>query len=622
MLRRGVARESKSVRLTVHRSLRLLSKRDRRVYVLFVFVQMTTSFLDLAGVLLLGLVAIMATATSQGNDFPAIVDTAAAAVGLGSLEQATLIGVVGGIAAILLIAKSLVNLFLVRRTFRFLAGRTAIVSANLSSRFFASSLLDVQSRPSQDVAYALGRGADSAVLSVLGSGMILAAEGALLGLLGLALLFIDPFVTIAAVVYFGFVAVFLQKPLSRWAGRLGGTLASAEIAATTIVQEGIGAYREVSVLDRRDFYRDSYRVQRIRSAGATGDMQFLALIPKNMMEIALVVGAVLLAFSQFLTRDAVAAVAILVVFLAAASRVMPSLLKIQAALATAHSSSTTAARTYQLAEDLASTQGSSRDVGAALAIRQRIDAGNPDFDPSIEVDAVSVTYPGSIDAALHNISVSLRGGQSLALVGSTGAGKSTLADIILGVLDTDQGTVLIGGEKPTDAILKWAGGIAYVPQEVALSHSTIRDNVALGLPREAIGDELVWDALRRARLADYLTGGREGLDTMVGERGVRLSGGQRQRLGVARALYTRPRLLVLDEATSALDAETEHAIAATLADLEGEVTTVTVAHRLATIRNADIVLYLENGRIGASGTFDEVRAAVPRFNHQAELLGL
>lgn len=587
-----------------------------------VVAQMATGLLDLVGVLLLGLVAVMATAASQGNHVPTQVIDAAQSVGLGSVDEPTLVGILGAFAALMLILKSIVTLLLVRRVFRFLADRSAIVSANLSSKFFSCSLLVVQSRPSQEVAYALGQGTNQAVIGVLGGAMVLIAEATLLALLGIALLFIDPFVTLAAIAYFAVVAFLLQRPLSNKAREVGGIITAADIAATTVVQEGINSYREVSVLDRRDFYSDTHRRERKQSAHALGDMQFLGLIPKNTMEIALVVGALALAGSQFLTQDAVTAVATLVVFLAAASRVMPSLLKIQAALATLHGSGAAAERAYDFAESLAEVADSPRAPEAALKIRERIAAGNPDFDPRIEVSGVSVTYPGSGRPALFETSLSVPSGGSLALVGATGAGKSTLADLILGVLDPDQGQVLIGGESPKDAIRKWAGGVAYVPQDVALSHTTVRENVALGLPREAIDDDLVWDALRRAYLADFLSESREGLDTLVGERGVRLSGGQRQRLGVARGLYTRPRLLVLDEATSALDAETENAIAQTLSSLEGTVTTVTIAHRLATIRNADLVAYLEEGRVAARGTFDEVRAAVPRFNHQAELLGL
>jgi ABC-type multidrug transport system fused ATPase/permease subunit len=161
-----------------------------------------------------------------------------------------------------------------------------------------------------------------------------------------------------------------------------------------------------------------------------------------------------------------------------------------------------------------------------------------------------------------------------------------------------------------------------VPQAVSLVGGSVRENVALGMPRDLVDDELVWDALRRAHLADFLIQNREGLDTSVGERGFRLSGGQRQRLGIARALYTRPKLLVLDEATSALDAETEQAIVATLSELEGEVTTITVAHRLATVRNCDELIFLQHGKVVGRGNFDEVREQAEEFDRQAALLGL
>jgi ABC-type multidrug transport system fused ATPase/permease subunit len=207
-------------------------------------------------------------------------------------------------------------------------------------------------------------------------------------------------------------------------------------------------------------------------------------------------------------------------------------------------------------------------------------------------------------------------------VGATGAGKSTLADLILGVLTPDSGTITIGGFKPAVAITRSPGAITYVPQDISLVNGTIRDNVALGLPPDLVLDDRLWEALRRAQLADFLQEQRDGLDTVVGEHGMRLSGGQRQRLGLARAFYTRPKLIVLDEATSALDAETERAVAQTLIDLEGEVTLIIVAHRLATIMHCNQVAYLDQGRISAMGTFSEVRDRAPGFDHQARLLGL
>jgi ABC-type multidrug transport system fused ATPase/permease subunit len=176
--------------------------------------------------------------------------------------------------------------------------------------------------------------------------------------------------------------------------------------------------------------------------------------------------------------------------------------------------------------------------------------------------------------------------------------------------------------SPSAASTTWPGGIAYVPQESAVIEGTVRQNVGLALPAEYVDDDLVWEALVRAHLAELLKDERAGLDTMVGENGVKLSGGQRQRLGLARALYSRPKLLVMDEATSALDAATEQAVAAAVRDLEGQVTLVVIAHRLATIRHCTQVAYIEGGRVAALGDFDSVREVEPDFDRQAKLLGL
>jgi ABC-type multidrug transport system fused ATPase/permease subunit len=244
------------------------------------------------------------------------------------------------------------------------------------------------------------------------------------------------------------------------------------------------------------------------------------------------------------------------------------------------------------------------------------------FTPSVELTDVSLSYPGADAPAIDAISLRVRPGESLALVGPTGAGKSTIADVILGVIQPDRGMVAMSGVSPSTATQRWPGAIGYVPQDITLLDGTIRENVALGLSHDLVEDPLVWEALERAHLALMIRDERDGLDTVVGENGVRLSGGQRQRLGLARALYTRPRLMVLDEATSALDAETEQAVSAALSELEGEVTLVIVAHRLATIRHCTSVAYVERGILRVQGTFDEVRAQQPNFDRQAELLGL
>jgi ABC-type multidrug transport system fused ATPase/permease subunit len=355
-------------------------------------------------------------------------------------------------------------------------------------------------------------------------------------------------------------------------------------------------------------------------------MQFVLEIPKFLLEALLVVIAFLLAVFQLGTKEFPAAAATVALFLTAGFRVIPSMLRMQAAGTNMRRGIEGAKPTFRLADELrqfgVTALPPHEEPRAITRLREQVTDGHRGFFGSVELRHVNFTYPEASSPALVDISLTAKPGKSLALVGTTGAGKSTLADVILGVLEPDSGAVLISGVKPSEAVHTWAGAVSYVPQSVALVDGTVRQNVALGLPIDLVDDALVWAALEQAHLAEFLLSSREGLNTVVGERGVRFSGGQRQRLGIARALFTRPLILVMDEATSALDAETEDAITTTLGDLEGHVTTITVAHRLATVRFADELLFMRDGVIVARGGFEEVRAQEPDFARQAKLLGL
>jgi ABC-type multidrug transport system fused ATPase/permease subunit len=231
-------------------------------------------------------------------------------------------------------------------------------------------------------------------------------------------------------------------------------------------------------------------------------------------------------------------------------------------------------------------------------------------------------YQGAQRDSIHELSFEVTPGEILAIVGPSGAGKTTLVDLILGVLPMERGEILISHQRPLRAIEKWPGAISYVPQDVAIVNGTIRENVALGFGGEFATDELVSSCLRIAQLETLVSESEFGLDTPVGDHGTKLSGGQRQRLGIARAMFTNPSLLVLDEATSSLDGQTEAELSEAVNQLKGEVTVILIAHRLSTVRAADQVLYLDKGKILAKGTFDSVRTAVPDFNSQAKLTGL
>jgi ABC-type multidrug transport system fused ATPase/permease subunit len=609
-----------NVRQSIKASLRLLTRRDRRLLSVAAVIQMCTSLLDLVGVLLIGAVGALAVATLQSQPPPAIIQQFTVELGLEDLSPQSLVLFFAGAAAAVLLTKSILSSYLTRRVLMFLANRQALVSARLAKELLSRPLTFIQQRSTQETAYALISGAGAATLGVLGNAVISLSELALLAVMAGLLVFVSPWAALASIAFFALVALALQRVLGGWATAIGAALATTEIGSLRAVQEALGTYREISVSARRPLYVNRIQDLRWEAARFSADWQFVNMLPKYIFEASLVLGGLLLAGVLFTTQDSVTAVATLAVFLAAASRVMPSLLRLQGAVLGLRGVAATAAPTFRLAEELGNPLDVPEDGADPSSITGLIGQGYTGFVPSIHLIDVHFSYPASHAPVLTGISLSVDAGQSLAIVGRSGSGKSTLVDLILGVLTPNSGQALLGGRASEDSVSAWPGAVAYVPQEVQVMSGTVRENVALGIPREAISDDLVRDALDRAHLSQYLETDREGLSTLLGEGGVQLSGGQRQRLGIARALYTKPRLVVLDEATSALDAETEEAVSQTISALHGDVTTVIVAHRLSTVRDADLVVYLDEGRIIAAGSFGELLKRVPALAHQARLL--
>jgi ABC-type bacteriocin/lantibiotic exporter with double-glycine peptidase domain len=207
-------------------------------------------------------------------------------------------------------------------------------------------------------------------------------------------------------------------------------------------------------------------------------------------------------------------------------------------------------------------------------------------------------------------------------VGPSGGGKSTLIDLILGLLAPSSGSITISGLKPVDAIKKWPGSIGYVPQDVFIENSTVKENICLGFNPDSVPDDLVWQALQMADLSDFVKGLEGQLSFRISDAGKNLSGGQRQRLGIARALLTKPKIVIFDEATSALDAETENRVSESILKLTGECTVIFIAHRLSVVRSADLIYYIDKGKIVSQGSFEELRKLNTDFNNQANFMGI
>ena len=567
---------------------------------------------DLIGIGLLGLVVALGASGMSGNT-PKLITGLLEFLGLNQVERSELLFGLSIAAGVMLVAKTVISFIIIRRTYRFLAVRQAIVSGNLIEDLLSRPILFIQETTTQDITVALTSGAYAATLGVIGSAVVLFSEIPVLVVLGIGLSFLDLGVTVFTILFFGLTGLLIHRLIASRGRKLGSQISDIEIASHEAVQDAISSFKEISVFGRQHFYVDLIKSLRTNAAKAQGTSAVINQSTKYIYEIMLIFGAGLLLIVQLLTKDMVAALTIITVFLAAASRLIPSLLRLQTAAFSITWYSGAAEPTLALHNSLKQTPSGFKSYEISQA---------ENFTGHLEIRNVEFSYPGATSPAISNFSLELQPGQSLALVGPTGAGKSTISDLILGLMNPKSGEVLISSKSPAEIIQTHPGAISYVPQATSIVRGNIRDNVALGINPEYVDDHRIWEALERAQLADFLKSSRSGLDTLVGEKGVQLSGGQRQRLGLARALYSRPKLLVLDEATSALDSETEAAVTKALSALEGEVTTITIAHRLATIRHCDVIVYLEQGREVARGSFNEVRELSPAFNQQAILSGL
>jgi ABC-type multidrug transport system fused ATPase/permease subunit len=600
---------------TIGRSLRILPKSDRRKVAGIVLLQIGLGMMDLAGIALAGVLGGLAISGISSNQPGNRVQGLLNFLQIGNLalqQQVLILGL--GISA-LLVGKTVISILFTRRTLFFLSQRGAVLSSALISKLLGQPLQKVQERSMQQTLYSLTEGVNSITVGVLGTSVMLIADISLLFVIAIGLIYVDIVVALSTFVIFSAIGVALYNLLSVRAKELGIKKSQLSIKSSEKIIEVLSSYRELVVKNRRSHYSRMIGENQLLLSNNTAEQMFMPQIGKYVIEITVVIGSLIICGIQFTMNDAFHSIATLSVFLAASTRIAPAVLRIQQGTLTIKGSIGNATPTLELVELL----GDAPEIENSSDV---LEISHPGFEPSVLIGDVSLTYPSKAKAAISNIEMDVSPGTAIAIVGPSGAGKTTLVDVLLGILAPDSGIVKISGLSPLLAISKWPGAISYLPQDVLISNGTIRENITLGYPKEIISDELVWNAVKIAKLEDFVNGLPDGLNSYVGDRGTQVSGGQRQRLGIARAMLTQPKLLVLDEATSALDGETELGITEAIAELHGKVTIIMIAHRLSTIRNADVVYYISEGRITANGTFDFVRKQVPDFDRQAELMGL
>jgi len=600
---------------SIRNCLKILPARDRSKYFRVIIIQVGLGFLDLFGVAIMGIVGLI---TIKGVQSQSLSGTSLKFIEFFKLSNYSFqvqVAILGSIAASALIIRSVLSIFFTWKITNFLAHQSASISNNLISKVVAKGTAEFRYKNLSEMQHILGPGVSAIAVGVLSTIGALAADFSSTILISIAIILIDPLIGSISIILFSGVGIFLYFGLRHKIESYGKEFTNYSINVSKSILELITGYRQIFLGNRIGYYLRSISENRERISKLYAINSFLPGLGKYIIEIAIILGGLIVAASLFTFSDSARAFAGIGIFLTSGARIAPALLRIQQNILSIKSNLAISYLTVNLITEL-------NNVPFFESSLKETDFVHNDFESSLLVSEVRFKYDKSESFELHVDNLEIRQGEFLAVVGPSGSGKTTLIDIVLGVIQPNSGKILISGLSPNKVISKWPGAVAYVPQEVFIKEGTIRENIALGYPSGMISSRYIEESLELVQLKNFINTLPLGIETLISERGTNLSGGQRQRLGIARALYSKPKILILDEATSSLDGQVEEDITLAISKSLSDTIRIVIAHRLSTVRFADKVIYISGGRIIASGSFNDVRAKVPDFDKSAGLLGL
>ena len=584
--------------------LSLLPPSDRRKLIYLGLIQFFISILDLLGLL------IIAVVTSLGLSIISLVPIPSSLsfiLGFPILKNLSLEGVVitlSLLAALLLILKTITNALISRKVTGFLALREAHLSSEYMSLVSTSSPKWQLSKSPQYIAGVAMEGANSAVTLTLGQVVNLIVECCSILMLYIGISTFDPSITIPSLLFFvisGWASVRFLTSRTKNAGRENYFLG---ISSSELVKNIVTGSRELFVSNKQNIVTEQFANQRIKNYQAVRTKALVAVIPKYVSEITMVLGGVLIAALQFGLKDAKEAITGLVVFTALSSRLLPSLLRIQGAVLQIRGSS-------EATKNFLAEFGEAKV--ASVSLSSQLPKSETEFQGTINLVNISARHLGEESFELKNISLTIQEGEFLAIVGPSGSGKTTLVDVMLGIVTPTSGNSTISGVQPDHAMRMWPEKIRYVPQDVQLISGSILQNIIWPDLSANRSDMELRQLMQVVELEAWINSLDNGLNTIINSLGTNVSGGQKQRIGIARALYASPQILFLDESTSALDAQTEKEVIEKILGKMNSLTRVVIAHRVSTIKDADRIVYMENGSIRAVGKYSEIVDQIPSF---------
>jgi ATP-binding cassette subfamily C protein len=600
----------------VKASLAFMTSKERSTWYLLTIFRSLLSLLDLAAVLLIGLV-VTSTALflTQGSDPNRVVQFAGLSL---PTVNAQTVPFFGFLILLLFLLKALLSLLLTRSTALFLARVEARAAKRIAQIVFGGTLSNTRRRSREELLYAVQSGSPAAFNNLLNAASTIVTEMSLFVVICFGFLLVDPLSTVAAIAYFGLIALTIQFFLGTLMQRAGEKISASSVAANSALSDLTSVFRELSVLGKRHKYIEKIYQARLQAADSGAAQYYLAGIPRYVVEAGLLIGIALFVLFQYLTADVIVAAGTVGVFVFGGFRLTAAILPLQSSILSVKAILPIANTALSI---LASQpiEAQEEDIKLNQSVNGAQGSGKPNGGVEVELSNVVFSFQDSSKPVLNRINLRIPRGTQAALMGPSGAGKSTLADIMCAVLKPNSGEVRINGVDPFSSNPNLPA-ISYVPQKPGLVSGTIADNVALGVSTEDVDVKLVRSALSQAHLIDVIENLPEGINAPLGKLLDGLSGGQVQRLGLARALYNNPGLLIMDEATSALDAQSEAEIQKALDGLRGKVTVVLIAHRVNTIQNADVVFLLDEGRLIDQGTFQELFKRNPAVERVVELM--
>ena len=593
----------------------LLSRNEKTFFLVRVVIRLALNGLDIIAVGLMGLLGAITAAGISGQTLRLFGYT------IPALTAGNVITLVAAVAG-LFILKGGLGIIFARWTAIFLAGIEIKNSAKLTRYLFSGPLTRVKKYSRAEIQFLVQTSVNATFSGVLGSMTTLIIESTLFISIFVMFVLVDWAAALSIAVYFSLLLYILQMTTARRYLQSGRNLQKGSVDTGGAILEMVDGFREIAVLSKQNFFLTRFIEAKKLSARTGVALQILKSLPRYIAEAGLILGALGFVVWQLSRGSLGEGLLALGIFLGGSFRMMGAILPLQALwneLRVMQGWVVTAQEILLKLKDDPELLDSAIYSETKLSSTTHTEEA-PQAPLSVLVDDVAFTHLNNAEPTLEHVSLTIDAGSYVAIVGPSGAGKTTLVDLLLGLYDPDKGEVRLGGLDPRELREQFPGLISYVPQRPGLVSGSIAHNVALGVPDDDIDEQQVWEALSRAQLAEFVESLPQGIHSSLGAHSDSLSGGQIQRLGFARALYTRPRLIILDEATSALDAATEASVAASIKNVGGETTVIVIAHRLSTIQDADQVHVLVDGQIVSSGTFTQVRKNVPMVEEYVKLM--